>query len=240
MNEYIKIIKSTYAKDSKDVFRLSGVRFAMIITDDRYYDSFHKAVINNSSILYNTKIPISELKETVKPKFGVVNVSGAKSTDPNNVVHYATQLLKEAKNQDVYTAVKGSTKNLDTIVWRLSVAIPVDVNTGEWIIQQSRHSKKSACFFIKKRVEISALNCAKPFSLCIKMVLSTHEIKYGIDKLISTVFIIFLCVYNQGRIILNKDRINQSLLFIKKMSEVFYENRFYRCWSYGFFFSKSD
>ena len=97
MNEYIKIIKSTYAKDSKDVFRLSGVRFAMIITDDRYYDSFHKAVINNSSILYNTKIPISELKETVKPKFGVVNVSGAKSTDPNNVVHYATQLLKEAK-----------------------------------------------------------------------------------------------------------------------------------------------
>ena len=97
INEYIKIIKNQYAYDSKEIFRITGIRFALIITDDRIYDAFHKAVIDNNSLIYNTKIPIAEIKEIVKPKFGVVNISGARTSDPTNVLNYAEQLLKESK-----------------------------------------------------------------------------------------------------------------------------------------------
>lgn len=97
INEYIKIIKNQYAYDSKEIFRITGIRFALIITDDRIYDAFHKAVIDNNSLIYNTKIPIAEIKEIVKPKFGVVNISGARTSDATNVLNYAEQLLKESK-----------------------------------------------------------------------------------------------------------------------------------------------
>ena len=100
MNDYLKYIKTTYQKEVSKVFRLSGICFAMVIDDDASYVDFHKALITKQSLLYNIKIQIAGVDDVIKPNFGVVNYSGNKTTEINNIISIANKLLEEAKESN--------------------------------------------------------------------------------------------------------------------------------------------
>ena len=97
MNDYIKYMKSTYQKEITKMFRLSGLKFAMIIDDDSYYQDFHKSLVSNGSLIYNIKIQIAGIKDVVKPNFGVINYSSSRQIDSRELVKLAERCLDEAK-----------------------------------------------------------------------------------------------------------------------------------------------
>ena len=57
------------------------------------------------SELYNIKINVSGIKDVVRPKFGVVNIMGAKAIDSLNIFKLGTRLLEESieSNRRNYT-----------------------------------------------------------------------------------------------------------------------------------------
>ena len=100
MNDYIKYMKSSYQKEVTKMFRISGLKFAMIIDDDSYYQDFHKSLISNGSLIYNIKIQIAGIKDVVKPNFGVINYSSNRQIDSRELVKLAERCLEEAKESN--------------------------------------------------------------------------------------------------------------------------------------------
>lgn len=98
MNDYIRFLKTTYAKDITRLFRISGIKFAMVIDDKNNYEDFHKALLSNGSMLYNIKIQIAGIKDVVMPNFGVVNITGEKINDIVDIMKLANKSLSEAVN----------------------------------------------------------------------------------------------------------------------------------------------
>ncbi|MCR5741915.1 MAG: GGDEF domain-containing protein [Gammaproteobacteria bacterium] len=97
MNDYIRYLKASYQKDINKMFRVTGLKFAMIIEDSADYNDFHKALISKTSLLYNIKIQITGVKDTIKPNFGVINHRGDKATKPEDLISLANRELEEAK-----------------------------------------------------------------------------------------------------------------------------------------------
>ena len=95
MNEYVKYLKIDYQKDINRMFRLTGIRYAMIIDDYRVYEDFHKNLINSQSPLYTAKIQIAGIKDVIEPNFGVLNIA-QKSYDSVELLKLANKLLDEA------------------------------------------------------------------------------------------------------------------------------------------------
>ena len=96
MNDYIRYLKNLYQPDINKFYRISGIRFIMIIDDYKTYEEFHRSLTSNQSELYNIKINISGIKDVVRPKFGVVNISGVKTIDSLNITKLSIKLLEEA------------------------------------------------------------------------------------------------------------------------------------------------
>ena len=105
MNDYIRYLKNLYQPDITKFFRITGIRFVMIIDDYKTYEDFHRSLTSIQSDLYNIKINVSGIKDVVRPKFGVVNVMGAKSIDSLNLYKLGIRLLEESieSNRRNYT-----------------------------------------------------------------------------------------------------------------------------------------
>ena len=100
MNDYIKYMKATYQKEISKVFRISGLKFAMIIDDESYYADFHKSLISNGSLIYNIKIQIAGIKDVVKPNFGVIKYSSSRQIDSRELIKLADRCLDEARESN--------------------------------------------------------------------------------------------------------------------------------------------
>ena len=87
----------TYQKVISKVFRISGLKFAMIIDDESCYADFHKALVSNGSLIYNIKIQIAGIKDIVKPNFGVIKYSSSRQIDSRELVKLADRCLDEAR-----------------------------------------------------------------------------------------------------------------------------------------------
>jgi len=96
MNEYIKFLKNYYQKDISKMFRISGIRYVMIIDDYKVYDDFHRDLTMPQSEIYNHKIQIANIKECVVANFGIVNLSGNKQIESTKLVNVANSSLDEA------------------------------------------------------------------------------------------------------------------------------------------------
>ena len=105
MNDYIKYLKNLYQPDITKFFRITGIRFVMIIEDFKTYEDFHRDLTSTQSDLYNIKINVSGIKDVVRPKFGVVNIMGAKTIDSLNLYKLGIRLLEESieSNRRNYT-----------------------------------------------------------------------------------------------------------------------------------------
>ena len=100
MNDYIKYMKSTYQKEVLKIFRLSGLKFAMIIDDESCYADFHKSLVSNGSLIYNIKIQIAGIKDVVKPNFGVIKYGSSRQIDSRELVKLSERCLEEARESN--------------------------------------------------------------------------------------------------------------------------------------------
>lgn len=96
MNDFIKFLKTNYAKNISRMFRITGIRFVMILDDEDSYEDFHKALVSNGSTIYNIKIQIAGIKDIIKPNFGVVNLTGSKYVASQDLMKIAGKTLDEA------------------------------------------------------------------------------------------------------------------------------------------------
>jgi hypothetical protein len=69
----------------------------MIIDDDLTYDNFHRSLVDPKSELYNIKLHIATIKDTIKPNFGVVNVSQMSNIEPKDLLKISERTLEDAK-----------------------------------------------------------------------------------------------------------------------------------------------
>lgn len=96
MSDYLKFIRNNFAQDVNKIFRVAGIRFAMIIEEKNIYQEFHRALIQNKSSLYSTKLDVAGIKDTLDAKFGVVNYNGNNVIDSAEIYRLAEKSLEEA------------------------------------------------------------------------------------------------------------------------------------------------
>jgi PAS domain S-box-containing protein len=74
MGEFINKIRFNFVKDEKSLFRLSGIRFAMVMKDDRKYDMLERALKHGGDLL-NFEMVFGNVKQSVFPYFGIQKIS---------------------------------------------------------------------------------------------------------------------------------------------------------------------
>lgn len=62
MGEYLKKLRFNFIKDSKSLYRISGIKFGLIITDERKYEVLKRALIYGGDLL-NLKMVLVELQK---------------------------------------------------------------------------------------------------------------------------------------------------------------------------------
>lgn len=75
MAEFLEKIRYQFIKESQRVFRVKGITFALILTDQRKADILKKALKENSAMM-QTEMQFGAVKERLIPYFGLVSVSG--------------------------------------------------------------------------------------------------------------------------------------------------------------------
>ncbi len=73
MGEYIKKLAYHFLKDIHSVFRLSGIRFAMVITDHRKVEMLKRALEEGGDLINHT-MTFGNVTESVYPCFGILHV----------------------------------------------------------------------------------------------------------------------------------------------------------------------
>ncbi len=73
MGEYIKKLAYHFLKDIHSVFRLSGIRFAMVVTDHRKVEMLKRALEEGGELI-NHRMTFGSVTETVYPCFGISHV----------------------------------------------------------------------------------------------------------------------------------------------------------------------
>ena len=96
MNDYIKFLKYYFQKDITKMFRISGIRFAMIIEDEKDFDEFRRQLTAKGSLIYSVKIKIAGINDYIKPNFGVLRYGVTKSINPRDIVSITEKTLDEA------------------------------------------------------------------------------------------------------------------------------------------------
>lgn len=96
MNDYIKYMKSTYQEEATRVFRVSGIRFAILIDDKDVFEDFKKALVDSKSLLYNFKIKIAGINDLIKVNFGVLDYSLVRQINSKDVVDLTEKALEDA------------------------------------------------------------------------------------------------------------------------------------------------
>ncbi len=70
MGKFLNKLVYHFLKDSEAIFRLSGIRFAMVIRDHRKYEMLKRA-LEQGGELVNFSMTFGEVKESVYPYFGI-------------------------------------------------------------------------------------------------------------------------------------------------------------------------
>ncbi|MFP4286194.1 MAG: diguanylate cyclase domain-containing protein [Candidatus Izemoplasmataceae bacterium] len=74
MGEFLNKIRYNFVKDEKSMFRLTGIRFAMIIKDDRKYEMLERALKHGGDLL-NFEMTFGSVKQSVYPYFGIQKIT---------------------------------------------------------------------------------------------------------------------------------------------------------------------
>lgn len=96
MAEYIKKLKTTFVTDYGDVFRVSGIEFAVVITDPRKMEILNQGLKNNKTFL-NLSMQYGSIQTELEVFIGIAT-GGSDAHDEYQVYQAALQALKIAEN----------------------------------------------------------------------------------------------------------------------------------------------
>ncbi|TVP95309.1 MAG: diguanylate cyclase [Acholeplasmatales bacterium] len=74
MGEFLNKMTYHFLKDDRSLFRISGIRFAMIVRDERKYEILERALKHGGDLL-NFEMHFGRVQETVFPHFGMQKVT---------------------------------------------------------------------------------------------------------------------------------------------------------------------
>ncbi len=96
MAEYIKKLRTTFVTESGNIFRVSGIEFAITITDPRKMDVLANGIKSNPTFL-NLAMQYGSLSAELEVFAGIA-VGGSDANDEHKLYTSATQALKMAEN----------------------------------------------------------------------------------------------------------------------------------------------
>jgi GGDEF domain-containing protein len=103
MGEFLNKIRFNFVKDESSLFRLTGIRFAMIIKDDRKYEMLERALKHGGELL-NFEMTFGNVKQSVYPYFGIQKITMFDEPIDEIVerTHKALDIALSEDNQDNY------------------------------------------------------------------------------------------------------------------------------------------
>jgi len=96
MAEYIKKMKSSFVSESGDLFRITGIEFAITITDPRKMEILSNGIKSNPTFL-NLNMQYGSITETLEVFAGVA-IGGSDAHDEHQLYQAAYQALKISLN----------------------------------------------------------------------------------------------------------------------------------------------
>ena len=96
MAEYIKKMKSSFISESGDLFRITGIEFAMTITDPRKMEVLSNGIKSNPTFL-NLNMQYGSISETLEVFAGIA-IGGSDAHDEHQLYQAAYQALKISLN----------------------------------------------------------------------------------------------------------------------------------------------
>lgn len=96
MAEYIKKLRTTFVTESGDIFRVSGIEFAITITDPRKMDVLANGIKSNPTFL-NLVMQYGSLSAELEVFAGIA-IGGGDASDEHKLYTAAVQALKIAEN----------------------------------------------------------------------------------------------------------------------------------------------
>ena len=96
MAEYIKKMKSSFVSESGDLFRITGIEFAITITDPRKMEMLSNGIKSNPTFL-NLNMKYGSISETLEIFAGVA-IGGSDAHDEHQLYQAAHQALKISLN----------------------------------------------------------------------------------------------------------------------------------------------
>lgn len=107
MGEFLNKIRFNFVKDEHSMFRLTGIRFAMIIKDDRKYEMLERALKHGGDLL-NFEMTFGSVKQSVYPYFGIQKITMFDEPIDEIVerTHKALDIALSEDNQDNYFIIQ--------------------------------------------------------------------------------------------------------------------------------------
>lgn len=74
MGEFLNKLRYNFVKDEQSIFRLTGIRFAMIIKDERKYNILERALSHGGELL-NFEMTFGNVSQSIFPHFGIQKIT---------------------------------------------------------------------------------------------------------------------------------------------------------------------
>ncbi len=74
MGEFLNKLRYNFVKDEQSIFRLTGIRFAMVMKDDRKYQILDRALKHGGELL-NFEMAFGNVRQSVYPYFGIQQIT---------------------------------------------------------------------------------------------------------------------------------------------------------------------
>ncbi|PAT02678.1 hypothetical protein CI105_01590 [Candidatus Izimaplasma bacterium ZiA1] len=97
MGEYLKKLSFNFLKDNKSLFRTTGIRFMMIIKDNKKYEVLERALSGGGELL-NMQMVFGGITQTLYPNAGVVSY-GFKDVTADDLIYNSTKALDLSFNE---------------------------------------------------------------------------------------------------------------------------------------------
>jgi GGDEF domain-containing protein len=106
--EYIKQMRYHFARENNTIFRITGIQFAILITDEQRYANLRRALVSGGDLI-NVRINIGGILQIVYPNIGIIKNDPWDNTDISEFISLSNKALEEAirNNKQNYSIFGG-------------------------------------------------------------------------------------------------------------------------------------
>lgn len=93
--EYITQMRYHFARENNTIFRITGIQFAVIITDEQRYANLNRALVSGGDLI-NVRINIGGIVQVVYPNIGIVKNDPWQTIEISEFISLSNKALEEA------------------------------------------------------------------------------------------------------------------------------------------------